>query len=663
MEYWKIKKKYLLSNHPKISVIMPIYNGGKYLYYSLRSIQNQKAKNIEIILIDDFSSDNSINIIKRYMKEDPRIRLIKNKKNRKILYSKSIGALNSNGKYIIELDQDDMFIRNDCFDILIEEAEKNNLDLVHIRDYSKSSFYFSYKTKVNKIEYHLIYPQETNYKAQPNLKNKIFIDNNVYLLWGLLIKSELYKKTIYKIWPIILNYQLIFHEDYTISFMLVISAKKYKYLNKFGILHLIHSFSVSNNYLEKSEYYLSVFFFGNIINEYYLKYHPKEIFLLINYINLFNNCIENGKKLYPDLFWRLIKIILNNNYLSTENKKQFLIKIGINNDDYLYNNDLYFKEYNSINIFKTIRNKSIFDKNTKEITIFIYCMESKYLFNTINSLLIQKFINYEIIIIFDGENKKELNYIKHYIKNNKNIKLIDNKKTKGIFFSLSKGILSSKGQYILFLESSYVIIKDNILSQLYHKIYNYNLDILEFNLIINDKSDEDTFNLYKCTHIKSDINATYLKNNNLSLDIDQEKELLFNKLIKANFFKKIIKKFNLIDYKEVIFNYYDNILIFLLFKENAKFNHINIIGIMKTINNIKELTITKIKEKIIQKRIDSFFYINFLIDNLDDRFISDKIVLNEYYNLLSIIINEYNIDSNNSVKFLEKMNNKKLSLF
>ena len=124
------------------------------------------------------------------MKEDPRIRLIKNKKNRKILYSKSIGALNSNGKYIIELDQDDMFIRNDCFNILIEEAEKNNLDLVHIRDYSKSNFYFSRKTKVNRIDYHLIYPQETNYKTQPNLKNKIFTENNVYLLWGLFIFSK-----------------------------------------------------------------------------------------------------------------------------------------------------------------------------------------------------------------------------------------------------------------------------------------------------------------------------------------------------------------------------------------------------------------------------------------------------------------------------------------
>ena len=183
------------------------------------------------------------------MEDDPRIKLIENNKNRKILYSKSIAALNTKGQYIIELDQDDMFIRNDCFDILVLEAETNNLDLVHIRDFSKNNFNFNFKTKVNMIQDHLIYPQETNYKIQPILKDKIFIDNNIYLLWGLLIKSELYKKAIYRLWPIIINYQIIFHEDYIISFMLVIFANKYKYLNKFGLLHLIHKNSASNNYL------------------------------------------------------------------------------------------------------------------------------------------------------------------------------------------------------------------------------------------------------------------------------------------------------------------------------------------------------------------------------------------------------------------------------
>ena len=78
------KDEFRFRQNPKISVIMPLYNGRKYLLYSLRSIQNQKFKDIEIILIDDHSSDDTINIIKRFMKEDPRIRLIQNGKNRKI---------------------------------------------------------------------------------------------------------------------------------------------------------------------------------------------------------------------------------------------------------------------------------------------------------------------------------------------------------------------------------------------------------------------------------------------------------------------------------------------------------------------------------------------------------------------------------------------------
>ena len=94
------KKKYPLVKNPKISAIIPIYNGGKYIHYSLRSIQNQKMKDIEIILIDDYSNDNTLKIIEKYMKEDERIRLIKNIESRKILYSKSLAALNSKGKYL-----------------------------------------------------------------------------------------------------------------------------------------------------------------------------------------------------------------------------------------------------------------------------------------------------------------------------------------------------------------------------------------------------------------------------------------------------------------------------------------------------------------------------------------------------------------------------------
>ena len=162
--------KYPLLKRPKISIIIPVYNGGKYLNYSLRTIQNQNLKEIEIIIIDDYSSDDSLIYIERLMKEDYRIRLIKNHKNRKILYSKSIAALNSNGEFILNLDQDDIFIREDLFEIIYIESKKFNLDLVQFRDFVKDNFFFKRKTRINYSNLHWIQHNKKIYIEDPELK-------------------------------------------------------------------------------------------------------------------------------------------------------------------------------------------------------------------------------------------------------------------------------------------------------------------------------------------------------------------------------------------------------------------------------------------------------------------------------------------------------------
>ena len=196
----------------KISAIIPLYNAEKYLKYSLSSIQNQKMKEIEIILIDDCSKDNTLLKVNSFMKKDKRIRLINNTENRKILYSKSIAALNAKGKYIIELDQDDIFIRDDVFDILYCEAEKNDLDLVQIRDIYNENYTLNKETRVNYPAKHFIKREIYNKsfpETQPSLKNGMFIKGNLYLLWGLLIKTDIYKKSIYHLWPLIIYFNYI----------------------------------------------------------------------------------------------------------------------------------------------------------------------------------------------------------------------------------------------------------------------------------------------------------------------------------------------------------------------------------------------------------------------------------------------------------------------
>ena len=95
---------------PKITAFIILYNAEKTILTSIRSIQNQNMSDIEILLIDDFSSDNSLKIIEKCQKEDKRINIIKNNKNRGSLFSRSLGVLKAKGKYIMALDSDDLFI-------------------------------------------------------------------------------------------------------------------------------------------------------------------------------------------------------------------------------------------------------------------------------------------------------------------------------------------------------------------------------------------------------------------------------------------------------------------------------------------------------------------------------------------------------------------------
>ena len=92
-------KKYKKYNNPKISIISPVYNSEKYLLKFLRNIQDQNFIEIEIILVDDCSIDNSVKIIEKYKFEDKRIILIHNKNNKGTFVTRNIGILFSKGKY------------------------------------------------------------------------------------------------------------------------------------------------------------------------------------------------------------------------------------------------------------------------------------------------------------------------------------------------------------------------------------------------------------------------------------------------------------------------------------------------------------------------------------------------------------------------------------
>ena len=660
-------KSYPLLLNPKISIIMPVYKGGKYLYYSLRSIQNQKMKDIEIILIDDNSPDDTLSIINEYMKKDPRIRLIKNEINRKVLFSKSIGALNAKGKYIIQLDQDDLFIRDDVFDILYSEAENNNLDLVQMRDITKSNFHFNKKSIVNCVGQHYIYPKNNQFKKQPELKDTLFINNNIFLLWGLLIRADIYKEAIYKLWNIIVNYNIIFHEDYMVTFMIVILSKNYKYLNKFGLIHFNHRNSASNKHWKIKEYYLGILFFANNLYDFHIDNNPQDIHLAINFMKLSTYGIQKGGELYPNLYNHFINKVLSNDYLSITDKifleKNFKIKDkNTFLDSNIFLSILNYQNSNSnlsLNYINELNNNIY---NGTKISIVIICDEFKYLKQTLNSIENQNFTNYEIIIIYDNDDDYNLNLIQKYINIFSNIKLIDNYEKKGNLFSISIGILSSKGEYILVLEPGYTLAKNTTLHYLYTECINNNyIDIIEFNLLINKYTNitKSSLSLYKCEHFESKIKKemeTIIFNKNIN-GIDQEKEILFNKLIKADLLKNIIDKYKLMEYKNIIYNYYDDIIFFILSKNNTTIQHISDYGAIRHEKYTKSLSRNELLNDNNQKIKDTIFYINFLYDNSNDTFEGKEKVLNKFNNYLSTIYNKFNKSTLQSHELYEKFIN------
>ena len=110
-----------------ISVIVPVYNVEEYLEECLESIRNQTYQNIEVILVNDGSTDGSKEICERYCQQDPRFRLI-NKENQGLSIARNRGVKESNGEYIMFVDSDDV-VKENIVEVLLSYM-KADVDLV-----------------------------------------------------------------------------------------------------------------------------------------------------------------------------------------------------------------------------------------------------------------------------------------------------------------------------------------------------------------------------------------------------------------------------------------------------------------------------------------------------------------------------------------------------
>lgn len=118
-----------VTSKPKVSVIVPIYNVEKYLRRCLDSLVNQTLTDIEIILVDDESPDNSKEIYKEYLAKDNRIKLVQ-KKNGGLGFARNSGLEIATGEFIAYIDSDD-YVDVNMFKKLYDTSKNNNLDTVY----------------------------------------------------------------------------------------------------------------------------------------------------------------------------------------------------------------------------------------------------------------------------------------------------------------------------------------------------------------------------------------------------------------------------------------------------------------------------------------------------------------------------------------------------
>ena len=250
-----IKKKdndvvYKKLDNPKISVVIPLlYDNNaydKFYQKSLFSIQNQDLKDIEIIIVKDKAaisenSDNDEYIIKELMKKDERITLIKNKENKGALYTKTKGVLNSKGKYVMILENGDIYTQKDAFSILYEESEKNNLDILGFSAIIDENYIHQFT--------------ETAIFFQPDISQamyKYIKDTGVTrmgdVIFNYIFKTELFINITKQIDEKYLNQIMNYHEDFLLFFLLTRNAHSFKHIKK--VFYMCSKNSKINNKLK-----------------------------------------------------------------------------------------------------------------------------------------------------------------------------------------------------------------------------------------------------------------------------------------------------------------------------------------------------------------------------------------------------------------------------
>ena len=568
----------------KISVIVPVYNVESYLRQSLESIINQTYKNLEIICVNDGSTDKSPMILKEYEKKDKRIIVI-NQNNKGLAGTKNVGMKVATGDYITFVDSDD-YIDINVYEKCIESIIKYKPDIVIYQilfEHSKKQRYIENKIYINDSLSAI-----NNYKVFPSSCNKVFkktLLENMYFFEDINYAEDL------------LFRDMIFPKA---SIIVLVPKISYHYRNiRIGSLENTLKIKTKINAFIKGIKYLFQYYKTNNYYEFMDYIFEKWIKNIYNGINSLTN--TDCKYIYSiqvlDFFDFSLKNYINNVSLS-ENRKKI------------------------INYFREIKKKG----PKVSVILPFHNNDEKYIVKFLNNLLNQTFEDYEIIFIQYDNTNNSFDILNEYVKIDKRL-IILNKNTKGIGEARNLGILHAKGEYISFLDINN-FFDSNFLKQLINEIDKTHSDILIYRYEIYNQTSGlfyidnysyeimwpnkfinytiipnklfDIFGLFIWNKL---FKLSFIKNNQIFFNNNTESCLLFIdlSLIKTNRIsilnKTIIFYNNTLNYnienKKNILDYYDDLieLKFILKKEN----------IFNILSESYKLHVQKVSIKIINK--------------------------------------------------------------
>ena len=430
-------------NSIAVSVIIPVFNTESYLQTCLDSILNQTLYNIEIICINDGSSDNSLEILKKYQKNDNRIKII-NKNNEGQGIARNIGINEAIGEYVAFVDSDD-FIKEDMLEKLYKSCINNNLDMAMCK-------VASFNELTNEINDSLWYYSLGVFKDFD--KNVFSHKDTMDFTCEISVTpyNKLYKNSLIKKYNIKFAENLIF-EDEVFFYDVYLKAKRVSIVDETLYYYRMNRKGSTVENTEDKNYSDIVPIFKLIIEKFMEtnNWENYKIYVSNRFIHLMLwRYSQTSKKFKKDFFYSL---------------KELLIEL-LDDTDIKNNLSPKIKHRTNLLINSSVYEEFLINDKSKLFSIVMACYNvEKYISNAIESVINQSFgfeSNVELILIDDGSTDKTSEICLRYVKNYPdNIKYF-HQKNQGQASARNLGLKYINGKYINFLDSDDTLRADTL---------------------------------------------------------------------------------------------------------------------------------------------------------------------------------------------------------